>query len=143
MAVLRLDTPVKFLKGVGERRAEAFEQLGIHSAQDLLWHLPHRYLDASAITPLVRAEVGSDVACIGRVVTKGVLPTRRGLRIFHAVLRDASGLLECVWPGQAFLDRSIEVGQTLLVTGPVRYYHGRQMAPREHVILAGEDDCWR
>lgn len=139
MAVLRLDTPVKFLKGVGERRAEAFEQLGIRSAQDLLWHLPHRYLDASAITPLVRAEVGSDVACIGRVVTKGVLPTRRGLRIFHAVLRDASGLLECVWPGQAFLDRSIEVGQTLLVTGPVRYYHGRQMAPREHVILAGED----
>lgn len=139
MAMLRLDTPVKFLKGVGERRAEAFEQLGIRTAQDLLFHLPHRYLDASELTPLARAEVGADVACIGRVVSKGVLPTRKGLRIFHAVLRDASGLLECVWPGQAFLDRSIEAGQTLLVTGPVRYYHGRQMAPREHVILAGDE----
>jgi ATP-dependent DNA helicase RecG len=69
-------------------------------------------------------------------VAKGVLPTRRGLRIFHAVLRDESGVLECVWPGQPFLDRTIVVGQTLLVSGPVRFYHGRQMAPREYVILA-------
>jgi RecG-like helicase len=35
------------------------------------------------------------------------------------------------------------VGQTLLVSGPVRFYHGRQMAPREYIILAdaeGEAD---
>ena len=136
---LRLDTPVKFLKGIGERRAEQLERLGIRTAQDILWHLPHRYIDASTVTPLVRAEVGQEVACIGRVVAKGVLPTRRGLRIFHAVLRDDSGVLECVWPGQAFLDRSVAVGQTLLVSGPVRFYHGRQMAPREYVVLADAD----
>ncbi|HEV2086032.1 MAG TPA: ATP-dependent DNA helicase RecG, partial [Gemmatimonadales bacterium] len=75
-------------------------------------------------------------ACVGQVMAKGVLPTRRGLRIFHAVLRDDSGLLECVWPGQPFLDRTIVIGQTLLVSGPVRFYHGRQMAPREYVVLA-------
>ncbi|HYF38273.1 MAG TPA: DEAD/DEAH box helicase, partial [Gemmatimonadales bacterium] len=142
-AALRLDTPVQFLKGIGERRAEALARLGIHTARDLLWHLPHRYIDASTLTPLARAEVGQEVACAGRVVAKGVLPTRRGLRIFHAVLRDDSGLLECVWPGQPFLDRTVAVGQTLLVSGPVRFYHGRQMAPREFVILAdaeGEGD---
>jgi ATP-dependent DNA helicase RecG len=133
---VRLDTPVQFLKGIGERRAEGLARLGIRTARDLLWHLPHRYIDASTLTPLARAEVGQEVACMGRVVTKGVLPTRRGLRIFHAVLRDESGLLECVWPGQPFLDRTIVVGQTLLVSGPVRFYHGRQMAPREFVILA-------
>ena len=135
-AAFRLDTPVKFLKGVGERRAEALERLGIRTARDLLWHLPHRYVDASTVTPLARAELGHEVACVGQVVAKGVLPTRRGLRIFHAVLRDDSGVLECVWPGQPFLDRTIAVGQTLLVSGPVRFYHGRQMAPREYVILA-------
>jgi ATP-dependent DNA helicase RecG len=142
-AAVRLDTPVKFLKGVGERRAEALERLGIRTARDLLWHLPHRYVDALSVTPLAKAEIGQEVACVGQVVAKGVLPTRRGLRIFHAVLRDDSGLLECVWPGQPFLDRTIAVGQTILVSGPVRFYHGRQMAPREYVILAdaaGESD---
>ncbi len=135
-AAVRLDTPVKFLKGVGERRAEALERLGIRTARDLLWHLPHRYVDASAVTPLAKAELGQEVACVGQVMAKGVLPTRRGLRIFHAVLRDDSGLLECVWPGQPFLDRTIAIGQTLLVLGPVRFYHGRQMVPREYVVLA-------
>jgi ATP-dependent DNA helicase RecG len=98
------------------------------------------------VTPLARARVGDDIAAVGRVVAKEVLPTRKGLRIFHAVLRDESGALECVWPGQAFLDRTIEVGQTLLVAGPVRFYHGRQMAPREFIVLSegeeGEGRDW-
>jgi hypothetical protein len=85
--------------------------------------------------------VGDEIAAVGRVMAKRVLPTRKGLRIFHAVLRDESGLLECVWPGQAFLDRTIHEGQLLLVSGPVRFYHGRQMAPREFIILGDADDA--
>jgi ATP-dependent DNA helicase RecG len=137
---LRLDTPVQFLKGIGEKRAEAFARVGVASVQDLLFHIPHRYIDASSLTPMARARVGDDVACVGTVVSKGVLPTRKGLRIFHAVLRDESGILECAWPGQAFLDRVVTPGQVVLVAGPIRFYHGRQMAPRELVILsdAGE-----
>jgi ATP-dependent DNA helicase RecG len=143
MAVIRPDTPAKFLKGIGERRAEALARLGVHTAQDLLWHIPFRYLDASSVTPLARAQVGQEVACVGRVIAKRLMPTRRGLKIFTVVLRDASGMLECAWPGQGFLDRTIEVGQTLLVAGAVRFYHGRQLAPSEFVILgdgAGEDE---
>ncbi len=140
MSALRLDASVKFLKGIGERRAELLAKLSIRTAHDLLWHLPHRYLDASTITPIARLEVGPDAAAVGRVVAKGILPTRKGLRIFHAVLRDQSGAIESVWPGQAFLDRSIAVGQTLLVMGPVRFYHGRQMVPREFIVLGESDD---
>ena len=137
-----LTTPVRFLKGIGDRRAEAFARLGVHTAGDLLRHLPHRYLDASTVTPLARARVGDEVTCVGKVVATGVMPTRRGLRIFRAVLRDGSGMLECAWPGQSYLDRSITVGQTLLVSGPVRFYHGRQVVPREFLVLAdaGSED---
>ena len=137
-----LTTPIRFLKGIGDRRAEAFARLGVHTAGDLLRHLPHRYLDASTLTPLARAEVGTEVTCVGRVMATGVMPTRRGLRIFRAVLRDATGMLECAWPGQSFLERTIVVGQTLLVSGPVRFYHGRQLVPREFLVLGdaeGED----
>ncbi len=136
MPLIRPDTPVKFLKGIGERRAEAFHRLGVRTAQDLLWHVPFRYLDASSVTPLARARVGEEVACVGTVVAKRLMPTRSGLRIFTAVLRDESGLLECAWPGQGFLDRSIREGQVLLVAGAVRFYHGRQLVPREFIVLS-------
>lgn len=142
-APIRPDTSVQFLKGVGERRAEQLARLGIRTALDLVWHLPHRYIDASSVTPLAQVRVGEEVACIGRVQATRVLPTRKGLRIFHAVLRDDSGLLECAWPGQAFLERSIRVGQLLLVSGPVRFYHGKQMAPREFVVLEEDEEGGR
>src|SRR6266496_3415614 len=137
---LTLASPVKFLKGVGPKRAEALMRLGIRTAGDLLYHTPHRYLDATTVTPLARAAVGQDVTCVGRVVSTGVLPTRRGLRVFRAVLKDESGLLECAWPGRPFLERQIKKGQLLLVTGPVRYYHGKQLVPSEFIVLAEPDD---
>ena len=138
---LQLNAPVKFLKGVGPKRAEALQRLGIRTAGDLLYHVPHRYLDATTVTPLARAAVNQEVTCVGRVVSTGVLQTRRrGLRVFHAVLKDASGLLECAWPGRPFLERQIKKGQLLLVTGPVRYYHGKQIVPREFIVLAEAGD---
>ena len=143
MSTLHLNTSVKYLKGVGPRRAEALARLGIRTVGDLLYHVPHRYLDATTVTPLGKVHVGEEVTCVGRVVSTGVLPTRRGLRVFRAVLRDETGggPLECAWPGQPFLERQIRSGQLLLVTGPVRYYHGRQLVPREFVILADEGEA--
>jgi ATP-dependent DNA helicase RecG len=136
---LLLDTPINFLKGVGPARAEAFRRIGVITAGDLLFHIPHRYEDASTVAPIASLETGMHGTVIGRVISKGVIPTRRGLRIFQAVLRDASGMIEVAWPGQPYLDRSINKGDTLLVSGNVRFFHGRQLQPREFINL-GDDE---
>jgi ATP-dependent DNA helicase RecG len=137
---ITLATPAKFLKGVGPVRAEALKRLGVFTAGDLLFHIPHRYEDASTISPIASIETGMDATIVGRVISKGVIPTRKGLRIFQAVVKDASGMIEVSWPGQPFLDRSISKGDTLLITGTVRFFHGRQLQPREYVNLGDEEE---
>jgi len=136
---LRLETPVTYLKGVGPARAEALRRLGVATAGDLLYHIPHRYEDASTVSHISSLEPGMQGTVIGRVVSKGVLPTRKGLRIFQAVLRDDTGMIEVSWPGQPFLDRTIRKDDVLLVSGSVRFFHGRQLQPREYVNL-GDDE---
>lgn len=137
---LYLDTPVTYLKGVGPARAEALRRLGIITAGDLLFHVPHRYEDASTIAPIKSLEPGMHGTVVGTVISKGVIPTRKGLRIFQAVVRDETGMIEVSWPGQPFLDRTINKGDVLLVTGNVRFFHGRQLQPREFINLGAGDD---
>lgn len=67
---------VRFLKGVGEKKAEKLAALGIFTISDLLYHLPRGYLDYSEMTPieeirdqstvLVKGTVSSDVRCLRR-----------------------------------------------------------------------------
>ena len=135
---IRLDTPATYLKGVGPARATALRKLGVITAGDLLFHIPHRYEDASTVSPISSLEAGMQGTVIGRVISKGVIPTRKGLRVFQAVLKDDSGMIEVGWPGQPFLDRSIDKVDLLLVSGTVRFFHGRQLQPREFVNLCGE-----
>ena len=140
MTFSNLDRPVQFLKGVGPTRADALARMGIGSARDLLYHLPRRYDDASTITPIANLEVGLETTVVGRVRSKGVIPTRTGLRIFQAVLEDDSGMITASWPGQPWLDRKLSKGDVLLVSGPVRFFHGRQIQPREFTTLSREED---
>jgi len=141
VAYSQLDRPIQFLKGVGPRRADAFATMGITTARELLYHVPRRYDDASTVQPIRELRVGMDATAIGRVRSRGVIPTRKGLRIFQAVIQDESGMITVAWPGQAWLERKIQEGDVLLVTGPVRFFHGHQLQPREHTVLArrGED----
>ncbi len=135
-----LRSEVRYLEGVGPRRSERFERLGVKTGRDLLYHLPHRYEDATTVTPVASLEVGDEATVVGRVVSQGVIQTRKGLRIFRAVLRDDTGHIEAAWPGQPWLDRSLDRGDLVLATGPVKFFHGRQLQPREHTVLSGSDD---
>ncbi len=136
-----LDGPAQFLKGVGPRRAEALGRLGVHTVRDLLFHVPRRYEDASTVSRIADLQIGTDATVIGEITSKGVIRTRSGLRIFQAILADGSGRIECSWPGQPFLDRSLHKGDIVLVAGPVRVFQSRQIQPREFVVLgrAGEE----
>ncbi|MEJ2539563.1 MAG: ATP-dependent DNA helicase RecG [Gemmatimonadota bacterium] len=131
-----LDKPIQFLKGVGPRRSESLARMGLPTARHLLYHVPRRYDDASTVDPIGSLDVGMDATVVGRIRQKGVLPTRARLKIFQAILEDDTGRITVAWPGQPWLDRKFREGDTILVTGPVRFYHGPQLQPRESTLMA-------
>ena len=135
-----LDRPVQFLKGVGPKRAELLGKLGLLTARDLLYHVPRRYEDASTVQPIGSLGAGMEATVVGRVVSKGVLPTRKGLRIFQAVVQDASGLIECSWPGQPFLDRQDPQGRPAPPARARALLPRPQLQPREFTVLAREGE---
>ena len=52
-AIAGLDqTPLTELHGVGPSYAQRLAKLGLHTVQDLLFHLPLRYQDRTRVTPI-------------------------------------------------------------------------------------------
>jgi len=107
------DTPVQFLKGVGEGRAKVFQANGLDTVRDLLFFFPFRYEDRRHPTRI--ADIGrkleQPVVLRGRVVSAAskISPLKH-MKIFQAVFDDGSGTLMLVWFNQAFLADRIRRG---------------------------------
>ncbi|MFH0255747.1 ATP-dependent DNA helicase RecG [Vibrio rumoiensis] len=61
--------PLTSLSGVGAKVAEKLAKIGLHSIQDLLFHLPLRYEDRTRIYPIAKLHAGLFVAIQGRVMS--------------------------------------------------------------------------
>ncbi len=85
------DINVTALKGVGAALAATMGKLGIHSLQDLLFHLPHRYEDRTRVIPIGSLHVGNTAVVEGEVVKSSLVMGRR--RSLQVTLRDDSGFL--------------------------------------------------
>ncbi len=59
--------PVTRLRGVGSHSGDKLARLGIHTVQDVLFHLPSRYLDRTRITPIGALTPNSSVVIEGQV----------------------------------------------------------------------------
>jgi ATP-dependent DNA helicase RecG len=123
-----LGTRLRFLEGVGPKRAAQLEELGLRTVEDLLYHLPFRYEDRRQIRKIGQAAVGIEETFIGELVVleKRFIPRRRR-QIVVGRLADESGYLELVWyRAPPYLLRGLSQGQKLLVHGKVEKGWGVQ-----------------
>ncbi|MGC9420995.1 ATP-dependent DNA helicase RecG [Vibrio sp.] len=69
MSQLLSAIPLTSLSGVGAKVAEKLAKVGLHSVQDLLFHLPLRYEDRTRIYPIIKLHPGLWAAVQGKVMT--------------------------------------------------------------------------
>ncbi|MEM8875483.1 MAG: ATP-dependent DNA helicase RecG [Planctomycetota bacterium] len=120
-------TPIGDLPGVGDRRLPMYHRLGLRRVADLLRHVPLRYENHAASTPidsLLELAAGAVGAARGVVEkTRWNAPPGRGRKgRFEATLQDDSGTLLCTWFNAAWLRDRIAVGMTLDVQGKVKTF---------------------
>ncbi len=116
-----LEQPLRFIKGIGPKRAADLESIGLTTVEDLLFHLPFRYEDRRAIQQIRDTVAGTTTTCIGRLskLKKQFNPRRRA-QMLSAGLSDETGVLSLLWyraPGY-LVDRLPE-GARLLVHGRI------------------------
>lgn len=114
---LRGDTELRYLKGVGPRRAEKLREAGLETVEDLLYVLPFRYEDRRAFARAADLAAGGPETTLAvRVESARLVRTRRpGFTIFEAWLTDDSGRVRAVWYNQPYLERLFRTGRRAVV----------------------------
>jgi len=119
-----LETPVRYVRGVGEVRAQQLERLDIHTAGDLLLTLPRRYEDRRRLDRIADLRAGQVARVAGHITAAGWVPARYNRGFFEAVLQDGSGLVRCRWYHAAYLKDQLHAGERLVIYGKVTRTRG-------------------
>lgn len=125
---------IKYLKGVGPKRAELLKkELGISSAYDLLRHYPTHYLDRSKIYTV--RELNDEMPYVqirGRFVTFNVIGEGAKMRLV-GLFSDGTATMEIVWFRRIkAIRQSITTGTEYIIFGkPSSYMGTKQMSHPE------------
>lgn len=117
---------IKFLPGIGEKKASVLdEELQIRSYEDMLYHIPYKYVDRSKIYNI--SELNGHLPYIqvkAQIKDLKTIGEGKQLRMV-ATAFDDSGEMELVWfKGHKYLANQIETGKEYLIFGqPSEFNH--------------------
>jgi ATP-dependent DNA helicase RecG len=135
-----LQTPLRFLKGVGPRRAADLQRVGLSTIEDLLYRFPLRYEDRGHLQPIAGLTPGRQVAIAGRIQSSRLRTTRRpGFKIFEALVGDSTGSVRAVWMNQTFLQDILKPRVHVVLFGAVEERPSLQLVNPDYEVIESSD----
>lgn len=112
-------SPIREIKGIGEKTEKLFQKMGVYTAGDLLRYYPRTYDIYEAPVPVSELEEGSVVAVEGCVFGSVQVSPNRKLQTVTALIRDLTGTLKVLWFRMPFLRNTLRSGSCIIVRGRV------------------------
>ena len=117
---------IRYLKGVGEKRAELFNKKGINTVEDLLYYFPRSHEDRSEMKEIADCAEGETV-CISVTVFSPVkdVRVRRNLLVSTMIVSDTTGALNVVWYNNKYVKGQFFTGDEYILYGKITRNRGK------------------
>lgn len=118
--MIGLNSDIKYIKGVGEKRAELFNKLGIYDVRQLISFYPRKYEDWSALTTAKQCESG-DIACIKATLMTPVREhmIRKGMTVFKCDFTDGETVIHVTLFNNKYLAKSLRQYNDYILHGKI------------------------
>lgn len=118
--MINLDSDIKYIKGVGEKRAEFFRKLGISCVRELISYYPRKYQDRSDETTVKQCKDGETV-CIKATLMTPVKEhmIRKGLTIFKCSFTDGETIIHVTLFNNKYLAKSLRQYSDYILYGKI------------------------
>ena len=118
---------IRYLKGVGEKRAALFEKKGIRTVEDLLYYFPRSHEDRSEMKEIADCAEGETV-CVSVTVFSPVsdVRVRKNLLISTMIVSDQTGALNVVWYNNKYVKGQFFTGDEYILYGKITRNRGKK-----------------
>ena len=122
-----LNTDVRYIKGIGEKKAQALNKLGVFSLYDLISYFPRKYEDRSVYKPIALT-ADDETVCVCALVadTPRLTRIRRGLDIVKLRAVDESGVLDVTFFNQSYAKDNLHRGESYIFYGKIEAHGARR-----------------
>jgi ATP-dependent DNA helicase RecG len=132
------EIPVTRLAGVGPKKAEGLQELGVESVLDLLMHYPRRYLDRTNEALIRDLTVGEEAMVLGTVKRVESRRTKQRRSLVQVDVTDGSGYLRCTFFNQPWREKQLRPGTQAVFFGKLDMFQGRKQMTSPVVDLVGD-----
>ena len=118
-------TPLRELKGVGEKTEKLFQKIGITTAEELLRDYPRTYDIYEEPVEIASAEEDKTVSIRATIATGIYINQIRNLQVLTTTVTDASGRLPVAWFNAPYLRGTLKKGSVFILRGKIIRKKGR------------------
>lgn len=118
-------TPLRELKGVGEKTEKLFQKIGITTAEELLRYYPRTYDIYEEPVEIASAEENKTVSIRATIATGIYINQIRNLQVLTTTVADASGRLPVAWFNAPYLRGTLKKGSVFILRGKIIRKKGR------------------
>ncbi|RAP32108.1 DNA helicase RecG [Candidatus Marinamargulisbacteria bacterium SCGC AG-414-C22] len=115
--MLTLDSPLKFVKGVGVKVASILEKLSLYTVEDCFYFFPREYDDRRQLPKIRQCKVGQNVTIVVKIESINERTVKKKMSIIECYVSDVTGSIKAVWFNQAYIKKVLKIQKNILIKG--------------------------
>lgn len=111
---------IQYAKGIGPKKAEKLNRLGIYTIKDLLYYFPRQFEDRSVIKKIAQLEDEEKVTVKALITNIESYTPKKGMTITRIDVKDDTGFAKLTFFNREYIKNTFRVGDSILAFGKVK-----------------------
>ncbi|WP_432792038.1 ATP-dependent DNA helicase RecG [Peptacetobacter hiranonis] len=115
-----INESIQYVKGIGPKKAEKLNKLGIYTIKDLLYYFPRQFEDRSIIKKIAQLEDEEKVTVKALITNIESYTPKKGMTITRIDVKDDTGFAKLTFFNKEYIKNTFRVGDSILAFGKVK-----------------------
>ena len=115
-----INESIQYVKGIGPKKAEKLNKIGIYTIKDLLYYFPRQFEDRSVIKKIAQLEDEEKVTVKALITNIESYTPKKGMTITRIDVKDDTGFAKLTFFNREYIKNTFRVGDSILAFGKVK-----------------------